>query len=154
MMGCTVFLDFDGVTHPDPCYPENVFCRMPLIEEVLFEFPRVEIVISSSWRDHHDLDDLQTFFSDSLKPRIVGVTPSIKRPSPAWLPGHIPQFEREWEIESWMEENRHWGARWLAIDDRPYWFRPESTNLLVTDPSYGFSIEDQVTLRSMIKERI
>jgi len=32
-----LFLDFDGVTHPQPCGDENVFCCLHLIESVLRE---------------------------------------------------------------------------------------------------------------------
>ncbi|MDP3172795.1 MAG: HAD domain-containing protein, partial [Polaromonas sp.] len=45
------FLDFDGVLHPEDTNSKNqLFCRLPLVEEVLREFPRAEIVISSAWR--------------------------------------------------------------------------------------------------------
>lgn len=149
-----VFLDFDGVTHPQPCFEEDVFCRLPLIEEVLREYARTKIVISSSWRDHHTLGEMREFFSSDLRDRMIGVTPSIKTPSPAWLPGQVPEFEREWEIESWMKEHRRWGERWLAIDDRPYWFRPDCADLLVTNAQTGFCAADQATLRLMLRERL
>lgn len=45
-----LFLDFDGVTHPEVCTAEQLFCCLPLIEEVLRRRPGVDIVISSSWR--------------------------------------------------------------------------------------------------------
>lgn len=149
-----VFIDFDGVTHPQPCFAENAFCRLPLIEEVLREFARTKVVISSSWRDYHPLDEMREFFSSDLRDRVIGVTPSIKSPSPSWLPGQIPEFEREWEIESWMKEHRRWGERWLAIDDRPYWFRPDCADLLVTNAQTGFCAAEQATLRLMFKERL
>jgi hypothetical protein len=39
--------------------------------------PEVEIVISSSWRETHFLEDLKANFSASLRGRIIGVTPSL-----------------------------------------------------------------------------
>ncbi len=42
-MNMYLFLDFDGVTHPQPCLQDSAFCRLPLIEEVLREFPMVKI---------------------------------------------------------------------------------------------------------------
>lgn len=151
---CVLCLDFDGVTHPEPCHPDRYFCYLGQIEAVLREHPTVEIVISSSWRDQYSLSELRDFFSPDLAVRVVGMTPSIKRPSSRWLPGNTPEFEREWEIETWMKENRSWGTPWLAIDDRPYWFRPESINLLLTQSKTGFTSDDQVTLRAMLKERL
>lgn len=148
------FLDFDGVTHPEPCFPDNVLCRLPLIEEVLREYPTVGVVISSSWRDVYSFGDLREFFSPDISQRILGVTPSIMRPSPDWLPGHVPRFEREWECETWMRQNRPFGTRWLALDDRAHWFSPACSNLLLTDARTGFQHGDQLNLRSMIQERL
>lgn len=149
-----LFLDFDGVTHPEPCYQEDVFCRLHLIETVLLELTAVAIVISSSWRDQYPLDELRGFFCEALRPRVVGVTPSIKNPSSDWLPGHVPQFERQWEIETWMKANRPWGTPWLAIDDRAHWFMPDCPNLLLTDSLEAFRPEHQAPLRAMLQERL
>jgi hypothetical protein len=72
-----IFLDFDGATHPDRCFADNLFCRMPLIEEVLHEFPRVKIVISSSWRERYSLDDMRGFFDAGMQDRVIDVTHNI-----------------------------------------------------------------------------
>lgn len=142
----TLFLDFDGVTHPQTCGQENLFCRLPLIESVVREFAPLDIVISSSWRDLCSIKEMREYFSADLRERVIDVTP--------WLPGKSPEFERQLEIEAWMEEHRRWGDRWLALDDRPYWFRPPSPDLLVTDAATGFCVADQARLREMIKERL
>lgn len=151
---CILFLDFDGVTHPEPCLSADEHCKLPLIESVLRDYPAVKIVISSSWRDHYSLEEMSAFFAPDIASRLIGVTPSIKRPSSNWLPGHVPEFEREWEIESWMKVNCAWDTPWMAIDDRPYWFRPDSANLLVTHSRTAFTLADQVTLRTMLQERL
>ena len=44
-----LFLDFDGVLHPEPSLAKDAFCRLPLIEEILQDFPQVQIVVSSAW---------------------------------------------------------------------------------------------------------
>ena len=168
-----LFLDFDGVTHPEPCFQDNVMCRLGLIEDVLREYPIVSIVISSSWRDHYTLDELRQHFAVDLRARVVGVTPSLKNPSPvrrsgigtaeahacdwemeAWLVANRPAaHEREWEIETWLTANRPPGTPWLAIDDRPEWFKPQSPNLLLTDSKQGFQPRQQQTLRAMLRIR-
>jgi hypothetical protein len=151
---CVVlFLDFDGVTHPEPCFQDNVFCRLDLIEAVVRDFAPVEIVITSSWRDHYPLDILREEFALDLRSRVVGVTPSIKNPSPDWLCGGAPAHEREWEIETWLTANRPVGTPWLGIDDRPHWFRENCPNLLVTNSRVGFQPVQQQTLRLMIRQR-
>lgn len=152
-MSCIVFLDFDGVTHPDRCFDQNFFCRLPLIEEVLREFPAAKVVISSNWRDHYSLAAMSGFFSPGIRPRVIDTTPNQGTISSAWLPNRIGEYERQFECELWIEENRRWGDSWLAIDDRPYWFEPNCSNLLVTDPTLGFQPGDQGTLRQMLQER-
>ena len=57
-MNCILFLDFDGVTHPDPCRKESFLGQLPLIEDVLREHRQVDVVISSSWRYDHRLHEL------------------------------------------------------------------------------------------------
>lgn len=109
-MNCIVFLDFDGVTHPDRCFEQNFFCRLPLIEEVLREFPAAMVVISSSWRDHHSLAAMSKFFSGGIAPRVIDTTPNQRTISSTWLPGQIGEYERQFECELWMDENRRWPA--------------------------------------------
>ncbi|MFZ3000646.1 MAG: HAD domain-containing protein [Undibacterium umbellatum] len=46
-----LFLDFDGVLHPEPCYDKTqLFSCLPRLEAILRDFPTVQIVISSTWR--------------------------------------------------------------------------------------------------------
>ncbi len=153
MSHCIVFLDFDGVTHPDGCLRELWFCHVPLIEEVLLEFPLVDLVISSMWREHYSIDEIKRFLPTSLYERVIDVTPVKKKLSDRWVPGPSSKFEREWECEFWMKENRPWGTPWMAIDDRHHWFRPDCQNLLQTDPTLGFHSSDQQTLRDMLEAR-
>lgn len=153
---CVVFVDFDGVTHPEPAHPKDYFGQLPLIEQVLREYGAVDVVISSSWRGEHALENLRDFFSSDIAMRVVGVTPSIKEPSSNWLPGAGSAHAREWEweCESWMRQNRPWGTPYVAVDDRSTWFRPGCADLLLTDARTGFTQQDQDTLRAMLRERL
>lgn len=154
-MKVVLFLDFDGVLHPEPFHPDGYLCHIDRVQDVLREFAdQVEIVISSSWRDFHSLAELRDMFASDIGALVVGVTPSIRTPSPDWLPGIAPRHEREWEIETWLKANRPWGTPWLAIDDRAQWFREDSANLLLTSSRHGFAMEQQATLRDMIQERL
>ena len=55
------FLDFDGVLHPDRSSVDLYFCRLTLLEPWLRKRPQIEVVISSSWREAHPLDELREF---------------------------------------------------------------------------------------------
>ena len=151
---CVLFLDFDGVTHPEPCKAEHEFCQLALIEEVLRQHPGVDVVISSSWRQVHTLDEMRAHFAPDIAQRVVGVTPSNKQPTSAWLPGAAVSFEREGECDSWMKQNRSWGTPWVAIDDRAHWFRPDCADLLQTSSKTGFLPQDKATLAAMLQERL
>ena len=54
-----LFLDIDGVLHPDPPQPDQRLRSLPRLVAVLQDFPLVEIVISSLWREHLSLDQLR-----------------------------------------------------------------------------------------------
>ncbi len=150
---CILFLDFDGVTHPEVCTKPELFQALPHIEEVLRGLPQVEIVISSAWRLQHTMEELLQPFAADMAPRVVGVTPCIKRFSGDWLPNGLEDFSRECECVSWLRKNRP-GAHWLAIDDIDHWFRPGCSDLLLTDPTEGFLPGDQTRLAEMILERL
>jgi len=130
-----VFIDFDGVLHPEPCYrKEQLFCFLPRFQDVMRGFQSVDVVISSSWREDEGLDQLRRYFAEDIAARIVGTTPALRD-----MPmngGFL--YPREWEIETWMRRERDAWEAWIAVDDRPYWFRPFSRNLVICDPQTGF----------------
>lgn len=70
-----LFLDFDGVLHPffpraDRSDEENqLFAYLPRLEGVLRDFPEWQIVISSSWREHHPWTTVIKAFS--ISPRLL-----------------------------------------------------------------------------------
>ena len=104
-----IFLDFDGVTHTIQSSELGYFQHVPALEEVLREFPSVQIVISSSWRFFEDFEQLKSHFSPALRERIIDVTPTLE---PNWL--HHARFL---EISAWIDQNDYWGD-WLALDDQ------------------------------------
>jgi HAD domain in Swiss Army Knife RNA repair proteins len=154
-MNCILFLDFDGVTHPDPCRKDEYFRQLPLIEGVLRKHISVNVVISSSWRYDHRLPELQAFFSSDVRTRVVDVTPSVARTDDeGWIPRDLLQHHREWECRKWMRQNRPLDTSWLAIDDAAEWFTPECAHLLTTQSSIGFQEEQEPLLSKMIKQRL
>ena len=56
-----LFLDFDGVLHPQydggPTPKEVCFCHLPRFEAVMRQHPGVLIVISSTWRQQFNVED-------------------------------------------------------------------------------------------------
>ncbi|WP_342617552.1 HAD domain-containing protein [Rhodoferax sp. GW822-FHT02A01] len=149
-----LFLDFDGVLHPDPCDRRDWFCQLPLLENVLRQHPHVDVVISSSWRYDHSLEQLRGTFAEDLRSRIVGVTPTDARPQVEdWMPqALLPSHHREIECRKWLQRYRSTQTHWLAIDDVREWFAPDCKNLLVTDSGKGFRPEQVEFLEKCIKD--
>lgn len=144
-----LFLDFDGVTHPEVCTTPELFCRLPLIEDVLLRHPHVQIVISSSWREHHSLDELRLHFCHELRERVVGCTP-LARQDPC---EPAMRYVREMECTSWLQVHRPAvlaRSGWLALDDVPWMFKPMSPNLMLTHHRTGFVAADALRFEARL----
>ena len=70
-----LFLDFDGVLHPEHCHESKHFCCLPVLEDALRQAPEWQVVISSTWRLQKSLDQLRSRFSADIAERVVGETP-------------------------------------------------------------------------------
>lgn len=142
-----VFLDFDGVLHPVfPYYDEDVpgnhhFRDAPAFEAVLRAHPDVQVVISSSWRQHRSLDALRAKFSPDFGPRIVGKTPDPSEPHGTG--------SRQREIEAWLRAQGHEGAPWVAVDDAVFVFSPGAC---VVETGDGFGPREAALLTEALAD--
>lgn len=132
-----LFLDFDGVLHPElRCEPD--FCRNHLLWQVLRACPAVNVVFSTSWREiyaHEELVMLTTRNGgEDLAHRFIGCTPIIPFSQDA-------PYSREAECRLWMQNNKPQQS-WLAIDDRALFFTPFSPALYLTERSTGLNEMD------------
>lgn len=124
-----VFLDFDGVLHADG---EAQLSRLALFEARLRLMPALEIVISSSWREHYSLESFRNFFHPDLRHRIIGLTPLLHcRYAPS---GRQLEIEAYLHAECLNESN----CRWLALDDMAEMFQGDCKYLLLVDSTQGF----------------
>ena len=138
-------LDFDGVLHPVNSPTEPKFCRLHLLESWLRAWPGVDVVISSSWREEHPFDLLQSFFAEDLRKRVIGATPLAHTLlGPAWSRSEAERAvaigERQYEIEQWIATHRATEA-WMALDDDDSLFRSDCTRVVLCDSSVGLTTE-------------
>ncbi len=119
-----LFVDFDGVIHPIPKPVDGLFCHLPRLERVLREFPNINVVVSSSWRETYPFDVVQGIFSEDLHSRIIDVTPSI------------PGVKRQAEVEAWLSENSY-SEKWAVIDDQKDEFSDEFHPLFLCETTVG-----------------
>jgi hypothetical protein len=112
------------------------------------------IVISSSWREHESLEILKSHLCEEIAQRMIDVMPFYRDPAFDHRTNPATDFERQWEIEAWCDENQRHASNWIAIDDYAPSFEPDCPNLLLTSAATGFILQDQQRLRAMIKARL
>lgn len=135
-----LFLDFDGVLHPEFSPPSEYFCCLPHFEAVLRRVPDCEIVIASTWRVNHPLSDLQKPFAPDIAARIIGATPLLSEIED--VSDSLLAYEREAECHAWLRANERAHLLWLALDDRAWLYRPFSHNVYLVDGSKGIQATD------------
>jgi len=134
-----LFLDFDGVLHPDGI---GLFSKLSLFEEYVRDMSELEIIISSSWRETHSFEDLKNIFPVSLRDRICGITPTVEDGYDAG--------GRQREIELFLEtENlNNANATWVALDDMKSFFDDDCPFLFLTKSETGFCDKDGIALQA------
>lgn len=138
-MSRILFLDFDGVLHPNLCAPEAWFTRSPLLEDALAH-RELGIVISSSWRFQHSYRALVGRFSPALRPQFVG------RTGEAFVGPHA----RYQEIRQWLAANAP-AADWRALDDSAFEFPNHCPQLIRCDGSVGVTPAELVRLQTWLE---
>lgn len=139
-----LFLDVDGVLHPvetNYSFSSKSFSRLPLLEDLLREFPSVEVVISSDWRLAESVEQLQRYFSEDIRHRIIGATPQLD-------PDAAIRHRRQLEIQAWLEGNGRGDAEWVALDDWSQSFEAGFERLVLTDPALALDQDSVQELRS------
>lgn len=136
-----IFLDFDGTMHPVKSKTEPLFCRLDLLEAWLRKWPVIDVVISSSWREQHSFDEMQSYFADDLQARIVGATPVIgvnqRSANEEGTAQSLPT--RQTEIERWLKDSDRTDQAWIAFDDDKSLFKDGCPNLIRCDPAIGLT---------------
>jgi len=144
-----VFLDFDGVLHPDPCLEATrLFENAPRLAQALEDFPEVALVLSTAWRHTRPYEQLLEPLPAPLRERIIGSTPTFGdfETRTALIP-----YRRQAECMHWMQQSRLQDEPWLALDDRPSGFTPYCDNLIGCHPKYGFDASVCARLRSALQ---
>ena len=133
-----VYLDFDGVLHPSSPVMDGLFCRSHLLEPV-FEKTNLRIVISSSWRFTHSLEQLQAKLPSHLAQHVIGMTGDAvigKHARYQEIMNHVRQLEP--------------GTAWRALDDS-YWEFPNACKELIRcNPNTGIGPKEVAQLKTWL----
>jgi len=140
-----LFLDFDGVLHPDAGDDDMYFCFMSNFCDVLRAVDpkgEIPIVVSSDWKLTQTVKKLRSHFPDDIGRQIVGVTSDLLNENdssadPWVMAGGLPSKigSREREVLAWMRDFAPAGE-WLAIDDRPSYFGDDCPHLFTVPGLY------------------
>lgn len=135
----TLFLDFDGVLHPDSVYREpgrgihlrgggGLFMHAPALEEALEPFPAVQIVLSTTWVSVLGFASAKKRLSTALQDRVVGATYHRR---------HTVTWESQTRYQQIIAHviRRGLGARWVAVDDETEGWPPDRRQHLVSPQS-------------------
>jgi hypothetical protein len=132
-----IFLDFDGVLHPNFCQEGEYFSRTGCLIEALEGFAdRVEVIISSSWRFHWPADVLLQKLPAALAPLVVGFTPEVD-------PGRHQRYR---EIHAYLKYRRG-HVDWRALDDAETEFPKGCAELIRCDGRTGLDDTTAARLR-------
>jgi len=132
-----LFLDFDGVLHPEHCHESKHFCCLPVLESSLRQVPELKLVITSTWRLQSPLEQLRQRFSSDVAVRIAGTTPKYFDLND--VPQTLVGYEREAECHAWLRTHESSYQPWLAVDDRSWLYRPFCKSLFLSDRKTGLT---------------
>lgn len=140
-MNKLLFLDFDGVLHPNFGPEQNYFCQLDLLIEALgSNTKRMEVIISSSWRFHYPLNEILAYFPESMQKLIAGATPEVE-------PGRHQRYR---EICAYLHQYEK-ARDWRALDDDILGFPTKCTQLIACDHRVGFDNKNAKALREWIQ---
>lgn len=148
-----LFLDFDGVLHPDEAYlikgrpmlkkAGQLFMWADLLEGMIADLPTVQIVLSTSWARQLGYSRAKRYLPLGLRSRVIGAT---------WhsAMGKYDGLQRPYDVTWWDAASRYQQIKqyairaklteWVAIDDQTQgWGVDDLDKLVQTNSKTGLS---------------
>ncbi|MGV6953155.1 HAD domain-containing protein [Pseudomonas chlororaphis] len=157
-----LFLDFDGVLHPDAVYLSRqgptlkadgtLFMWAPILADLLDDFPMISLVLSTSWVRHLGYKRALAYLPLKLQARVIGAT---------WHSSMAKDWvdENQWERKTRYDQICRYASRsqlqhWIALDDDVQgWAESSAQHLVVCVPDLGLgSAHTQVELHRRLGE--
>ena len=155
-----LFLDYDGVLHPDAVYLSrrgielraagSLFMWSPQLIEALADHPDLRIVLSTSWVRNLGFYRARQALPSELRHQVIGATwhSAMGRGWPDTIPWDL---QTRWEQIAAYLARLHEPVRWLAIDDDARgWASADRDQLIQTDPNAGLS--DKTVMSELIQK--
>ena len=154
-----LFLDYDGVLHPDAVYlgrqgptlraEGELFMWAPILVQLLDDFPMVSLVLSTSWVRHLGHKRTVRYLPRELQDRVIGATWHSSM-------GKNCDDESQWDEKTRYNQICRYAARsqlqrWIAIDDVQGWAESSLRHLVACNPERGLgSSQTQDELHSRL----
>jgi len=150
-----LFLDYDGVLHPDAAYlisgrpvlkaEGELFMWAPVLAELLRPYPEIKIVLSTSWVRVLGFSRARDFLLPEIRSRVIGGTwhsamgrhaEGSHRTDIHWL----VESSRYQQIARYIARAGGRASNWLAIDDDAEgWDEALRARLVETEGETGLS---------------
>ena len=157
-----LFLDFDGVLHPDAVYLSRqgptlkadgeLFMWAPILVQILTDFPTVSLVLSTSWVRHLGHKRALSYLPRKLQDRVIGATWHSSM-AKDWIDAN------QWDGTSRYNQICRYAARaklhqWVALDDDVQgWAEESAQHLISCTPALGLSSsQTQIELQYRLRE--
>jgi len=147
-----LFLDFDGVLHPETIERgDELFCCCSHLWSVLEALPSVEVVFATTWRNKYRFEELVALVTagggEYLASRFVGATPDVLRNASG-----DTYRNREVECLAWLCGNGQSSREWIAVDDVASGFSFPQPRLVLIDPAMGLTANDVDRVLARLRE--
>jgi hypothetical protein len=157
-----LFLDFDGVLHPDAVYltrqgptlkaEGTLFMWAPILVNLLGQFPMISLVLSTSWVRHLGYKRALGYLPRELQERVIGATWHSSM-TKGWAD------ENQWDEKTRYDQICRYAARsqlrhWIALDDDVKgWAEELAQHLIACEPDFGLSsVKTQAELQHSLRE--
>ncbi len=147
-----LYLDFDGVLHPEPvyrhpkrgiylgveCVGHTLFENTQILQDALAPYPQLAIVLSTSWVRVLGFSRAKTYLPESLRRRVIGAT------------FHSCMNKVEFDAmtrgaQVLADANRRGVSQWIALDDNDEgWLSAAESHLVLTEEKLGLAKPESV----------
>lgn len=118
-----------------------MFSNAHLLEGIFSKQQQCNIVISSSWRFHVDLEEIKLRLPDIIQPHIIGVTGNA----------YIGQYARYHEIVGYLYDRDKHFVEWKALDDSWTEFPEDGENVIRCNSNTGITDREVKLLNNWLK---
>lgn len=134
-----IYLNFDGVLH---CIPHirGPFEHLATFESVMRMHPKLEVVISSSYREILPFDVMRSWFSRDTQHQILGVTPVL------------PRCRRVDEIRAHIKATNY-RRRFIVLDDAATEFPRNYHPLILCQTEHGLGERELTELLTRLASK-